>query len=72
MILGILGLVLFPFLGMLAWYLARKAREEFASGGFDSTSRSMATAGLVMGIIGTIISVFWAIYMAAFLVIEVL
>ncbi len=63
MILGILSLVLCALIGPVAWYIGAKAREEIKTGGFDASAQGMATAGWVMGIIGTVICIFYGVFL---------
>jgi uncharacterized membrane-anchored protein len=69
MVLGILSLVVCAVLRPFAMGLAISARREMTTGTYSQGSRTMATAGLVMGVIGTAIVVFWIIVIifAAFL-----
>jgi hypothetical protein len=53
LVLGILGLVVFPLLGPVAWYLAAKGRREMAAFPGRWRPSGSLTAGLVLGIIGT-------------------
>lgn len=54
LVLGIIGLVLFPLLGPVAWYLAAKGRREMATFPGRWRPSGALTAGLVLGIIGTV------------------
>ena len=53
MVLGILGLVLFPPLSPFAWSMASKARREIAQFPGRFSSSGTLTVGYVLGIIGT-------------------
>jgi len=53
LVLGILGIVLCPLLGPVAWVLGRKGEQEVDAAGGAVGGRGMATAGKVLGIIGT-------------------
>lgn len=55
LILGILGLVFFQLLSPVAWFLAAKARREMAAQPGRWRPSGALTAGLVLGIIGTMI-----------------
>ncbi len=55
LVLGIVGLVAFSPVAPIAWYLAASARREMATDPQRWQSGGTATAGLVMGIIGTIL-----------------
>jgi hypothetical protein len=56
MILGILSLAVCGILGPIAIVLYYRAMAEIRDGGFASSSRTMAKAGLIMGIISTALS----------------
>jgi hypothetical protein len=58
MVLGILGLVLFTPLAPFAWYLAARGRREMKLDPARWAPSPMLTAGLVMGIIGSLLMVF--------------
>lgn len=53
LVLGILGIILCPLLGPVAWVLGRKGEREVDSSGGAVGGRSLATAGKVLGMIGT-------------------
>ena len=53
LVLGILGLVLCPLLGPVAWILGRKGQEEIDSSGGAVGGRGLATTGKVLGMVGT-------------------
>lgn len=55
LILGILGLVFFQLLSPVAWYLAAKGRREMAAQPGRWRPSGSLTAGLVLGIIGTVL-----------------
>lgn len=55
LVLGILGIVLCPFLGPLAWVLGRKGEQEVDASGGALAGRGLATAGKVLGMVGTFI-----------------
>lgn len=51
--LGLLGLLLCPLLGPIAWILGRAELESIRAGWRDPQGRSLAQAGMVCGIVGT-------------------
>lgn len=55
MITGIVGLLSCPLLGVVALYLAKRAREEIRTSGEEG--EGFATAGVVIGWIGVALSV---------------
>lgn len=52
-VLGILGVILFPPLGPVAWVLGRKAEQQIDASGGAIGGRGLATAGKVLGMVGT-------------------
>lgn len=68
MILGIVGTVLCClFAGVPAIVLGATARKEINASGGLQEGHGMATAGLVLGIISTVLSVLWYTYMGVFI-----
>lgn len=55
LILGIVGIVLCPPVAVAAWIIGVQERRAIAAGQSPQAGQGMATAGWVMGIIGTII-----------------
>jgi len=55
LVLGIISLVACFLLGPVAIYYGKKARTLIDAGGYNPSSRGLATAGYVLGIIGTCI-----------------
>jgi len=53
MILGIVGIVLCQPVGIAAWIIGHQERKEIAAGKSPAAGQGMATAGWIMGIIGT-------------------
>jgi hypothetical protein len=65
MILGIVGTVLCCLpAGIPAIILGNSARKEIDAAGGMQEGRGMATAGLVLGIISTVLSVLYYIFIA--------
>jgi hypothetical protein len=52
--LGVAALVLCPVLGPVAWILGKVELDDIATGRRDPAGRSLAQAGLVCGIVGTV------------------
>ena len=52
-VLGILGVILCPLLGPVAWVLGRRGEQEIDSSGGAVGGRGLATAGKVLGMVGT-------------------
>ena len=53
LVLGILGIVVCPLCGPFAWALGRKGEQEIDASGGAVGGRGMATAGKILGIVGT-------------------
>jgi hypothetical protein len=56
LITGLLGVVTCPFVGIAGLVLGSKARREIDSDPQRYTGRGMATAGFVLGIVGTVLT----------------
>jgi hypothetical protein len=54
LVLGILSIVLCPLCGPFAWVLGRRAEEEVRASGGALGGGGIATAGKVLGIIGSV------------------
>jgi hypothetical protein len=54
---GLLGILLFAPLGIVAWILGSKDLNAMGSGNMDSSGEGMTTAGKVLGIIATVLMV---------------
>jgi ABC-type Fe3+ transport system permease subunit len=54
LVLGILGVVLCPLCGPVAWVLGRKAEQEVDASGGRIGGRGLGTAGKILGIVGTL------------------
>lgn len=70
LVLGILGIVLCPLLGPVAWSLGRKGEQEIDSSGGAVGGRGMATAGKILGIIGTVLILIVAVGLVLLLAIS--
>ena len=53
LVLGILGIILCPLLGPVAWVLGRKGEQEVDRSGGAVGGRGLATAGKIVGVVGT-------------------
>jgi hypothetical protein len=53
LVLGILGIVLCPLLGPLAWAYGRKGEQAVDASGGVLPGRGLATAGKILGMVGT-------------------
>jgi hypothetical protein len=52
-VLGILSVILLPLLGPVAWAIGRRAEQAADAAGGELEGRGLATAGKVLGMIGT-------------------
>lgn len=59
LVLGILSLVLCQLLGPIAWIMGQNDLREIDRGVMDPSGRSATQAGMILGIIGTVLMVLW-------------
>lgn len=64
LVLGILGLLLCQVLGIPAWIMGSKDLKEMDAGVMDPSGRSVTNAGMICGIIATILFILSAIVIA--------
>jgi hypothetical protein len=57
LVLGILSLVLCPITGIFAWILGKGDLNQIDQGEMDPEGRGMTQAGMICGIIGTILMI---------------
>jgi hypothetical protein len=57
LVLGILGILLCPLLGPFAWFYGRRGEQAVDASGGLLAGRGLATAGKVLGIVGTLLIV---------------
>jgi hypothetical protein len=57
LILGILGIVLCSLCAPFAWWQGQSAENAIAASGGTLEGKGMATAGKILGIIGTVIGI---------------
>ncbi|HWC25836.1 MAG TPA: DNA translocase FtsK 4TM domain-containing protein [Solirubrobacteraceae bacterium] len=55
LVLGVIGLVLCPICAPFAWSIGKRAENEVDAAGGALGGRGMATAGRIVGIIGTVL-----------------
>lgn len=67
LVLGVLSIVLCPLCGPFAWSLGRKGEQAADASGGALAGRGLATAGKVLGMIGT----FFLFLLIVFLVLSV-
>lgn len=63
LVLALVGFLFFPLLCPIAWFLAAQGRKEAAANPGRWSGGGTLTAGLVIGIIGTVI---WGLFVALF------
>ena len=57
LVLGILGILVCPLLGPFAWVYGRKGERAVDASGGVLGGRGLATAGKILGIVGTLLIV---------------
>lgn len=65
LILGILGIICCGLLAPVAWYMGSQETKAIAAGMAPRESEGMAKAGMILGIIGTILlvlTVIWIVF----------
>ena len=62
MVLGIMSLATCAALGPIAIIVYSSAKKQMAEGSYQQSSHSMAKAGLITGIIGTVLLGLWMLY----------
>ena len=58
LVLGILSVVCCQILGPVAWYLGNQEQRSIREGRSSAAGQGFATAGVILGIIGTVFLVF--------------
>ena len=58
LVLGLLGFVCCQILGPVAWYLGNQEQRSIREGRSSAAGQGFATAGVILGIIGTVLLVF--------------
>lgn len=59
--LGILGLVVCCFLGIIAWVMGNNDLREMDAGRMDPTGRGLTNAGRICGIVSVCLAVVWTV-----------
>jgi hypothetical protein len=73
LVLGILGIVgVCPFLGPVAWIMGKADMDEIDSGRMDPEGRGMTQAGMVCGIISTVMMIVGLLLIAGFLALAII
>jgi hypothetical protein len=66
LVLGILSIVCCGFLGPVAWYLGNQELQSIRSGALPPSTEGVARAGMILGIVGTVIlvaTIFWILFL---------
>jgi hypothetical protein len=66
--LGILGLVVCPFLGVGAWFMGDDDLQQMKQGIMDSSGRDLTNAGRICGIVATCMFIIQVLLLAVFFV----
>ncbi len=61
LVLGIIGCIFCWFLGPVALFIGNSSRQRIANSGGTLGGAGLATAGMILGIIGTVLLVFGVI-----------
>jgi hypothetical protein len=65
LVFGILGLVLCPFLGAVAWVMGVKLKKEAEGAGYPEPGQSKA--GRICGIIATVLMILYIVFVILFI-----
>lgn len=66
LILGILGFVCCQLCAPFAWYMGKEETKAIKAGQSSAAGQGLATAGMILGIIGTIFLVFGVLWIFFF------
>lgn len=66
LVLGILGLLCCALLGPVAWYLGSQELKAIAAGESPATGEGVAKAGMILGIIGSVLLILGLIWVFVF------
>lgn len=73
LVLGILGLVGFcPLLGPVAWIMGKGDMEEIDAGRMEPEGRGLTQAGMVCGIVATLLMILGLVVFVGFLAVAIL
>ncbi len=71
LVLGILSIVLCPFLGPAAWIMGKGDMQKISQGLMDREGRGLTQAGMICGIVGSVFLVLWVLYIVFVIVLGV-
>lgn len=73
LVLGILGIVCCGLLAPIAWYMGSKEMKAIAAGQASKAGEGLAKAGMILGIIGTVLlacAVLWIFFWGGLAVVQ--
>lgn len=73
LILGILGIICCGLMAPVAWYIGNQELKAIQSGTAPVAGQGLATAGKILGMIGSIIlvfSIFWIFFMGGMAILQ--
>ena len=66
LVLGIVGIVCCAICGPIAWYVGKQELAAIAAGQAPAAGEGMARAGMILGIVGTVLLVFGILWVLFF------
>lgn len=66
LVLGILGFVCCQLCAPFAWYIGSQEVKAIKAGASPASNQGFAMAGMILGIIGSILLVFWILWVVFF------
>ena len=66
LVLGIVGIVCCAICGPIAWYVGKQELAAIAAGQSPAAGEGMAKAGMILGIVGTVLLVFGILWFLFF------
>jgi hypothetical protein len=73
LVLGIISIVCCALVGPVAWYLGKQELNAIAGGQAPASGEGVAKAGMILGIIGTVLLVFtilWIVFFGGLAVVQ--
>ena len=61
LILGLVGMVCCPFIGIIAWVMGNSDMKAMAAGTMDRNGEGMTKVGKIFGIVGCVIAIMFMI-----------
>ena len=72
LVLGIIGIVLCQVCGPFAWWQGKQAEDAIAAAPGSYGGKGLATAGKILGIVGTVLLGFWILFAIGYVLIIIL